>query len=75
MSRLRRHVIGVLAAATVATAGLAAPAPASAMPWSCATRVALYNLYNSVGEAFDLAGEYEAAAFWYGMAEGVLGGC
>jgi hypothetical protein len=75
MSRFRKHVIGILAAATVAAAGLTAPQPAAAMPWSCATRHTLYNLYMSVGDAFDLAHEYEYAAYWYGKADGVLGGC
>jgi hypothetical protein len=74
MSRLRRHVIGVLAAATVAAAGLTAPQPASAMPWSCATRHTLYTLYMLVGDAHELAGEYMAAAYWWGLADGLLEG-
>lgn len=75
MSRLRKYVIGVLAATTIAAASLAAPSPASALPWSCATRIALSNIYSATGDAFSWAGEYERAAYWYGMADGVLGGC
>jgi len=75
MSRLRKQVIGVLAAATVAAASFAAPPPASALPWSCATRHALWAVYMGAGDAWYWAGEYARASFWYGKAAGVLGGC
>jgi hypothetical protein len=74
ISRLRKHVIGVLAAATVSAAALANTPAASAMTWSCATRNTLYTLYMSVGDAYEAAGEYMAAAFWWGKAYGVLEG-
>ena len=75
MSRLRKHLIGVLAAATIAAASLAAPPPASAMPMSCATRLTLSYMFSATGDAFYLAHQYVTAAYWYGRAESVLTGC
>jgi hypothetical protein len=64
MNSLRKHVIAVLAAASVASAGLAAPPPASAMPYTCEARHALYRLYASVSAMFGYAGDDRAAAYW-----------
>jgi hypothetical protein len=75
MIRLRKYVIGVLAAATVAAAGLAVPPPASAMSMSCVTRLALALTYIGTGDAFYAVGNYGAATYWYAKAEGVVTGC
>ena len=75
MSRPRRQVVGVLAAATVAAAGLVAPAPASAMTWSCQTRHAVSVAYIAVGEAFRSLGNYEMMMYYYGKSAGVTDNC
>jgi hypothetical protein len=75
MNRLKRLVIAGLAAATVTTASLAVTPPASAMPMSCVHRIALAWTYIGTGDAFYAVGNYGAANYWYGKAEGVLQGC
>ena len=72
MSRLRKYVIGVLAAATIAGASLAAPPAASAMPMSCAERIALSYTYSAWGHWW---ASLVLAANWYGKAEGIATGC
>jgi hypothetical protein len=75
MRKLKRSIIAVVAAATVATASLAATPPASAMPMSCVTRIALALTYIGTGDAFYAVGNYGAASYWYGKAEGIVSGC
>jgi hypothetical protein len=75
MTRLRRLAIAVFAASTVALAALAAPAPASAMPMSCAARYQLSRAYYATGQVFYALGDYTTAFYWVGKSYGVVEGC
>ena len=75
MSTLRKHVITVLAAATVAAAGLTATPPASARPMSCVQRIAIAYHYHATGWAYWSIGDYEQADHWHGMAVSIAAGC
>ena len=75
MTRLRRLVIAVLAASTVAIATLAVPGPASAMPMSCATRYQLSRAYYATAQIFYALGDYTTAFYWAGKSYGVVEGC
>jgi hypothetical protein len=75
MGRLKKHVIGILAAATVAAAGLTAPAPASAMPISCVIRIAVAVIYIATGDMYNTMGAYTLANHWYNKAENEMDGC
>jgi len=75
-ARVRRFVIVMLAAATVAFGGLAAPPPASAMPMSCSTARAVFRIYSNMSYIFYLQGNYSQAQYYGGLAMGVLqAGC
>ena len=66
MSRLKKHVIAVLAAATIAADSLVvATPPASAAPISCIHRVALSWTYIGTGDAYFAVGNYTMALVWY----------
>ncbi len=76
MSRLKKHVIAVLGAATIAAASLVvATPPASAMPNSCVYRIALSWTYIGTGDAFYAVGNYQTARVWYEKAQTILFGC
>jgi hypothetical protein len=75
MRRIRRPVIGVLAAATVAAAGLAATPPASAMSMECTVRWTIWAVYRATGDAAWVAGNTNEARRWYAVAEGVVALC
>ena len=75
LTRLRRFAIAVFAAATVAAGGLALPAPASAMPMSCAVRYQLSRSYYATGQVFYALGDYGTAMYWVGKSYGILEGC
>ena len=66
MNRLKKHVIGMLAAATVAAVQLAVPPPASAM-WSCPTRNTIARLQTLTAEMWLWAGNGGAAQYWYDL--------
>jgi hypothetical protein len=40
-----------------------------------ATRIKLADLYELTGYMFEMASEWESADYWYGLADGVRGGC
>ena len=75
MSRLRSLTIAVLAAFTVAVGSLALPAPASAMPMSCAVRYQLSRSYYATGQIFYALGDDALAYYWWGKSYGILEGC
>jgi hypothetical protein len=76
MSRLKKHVIALLAAATIAADSLVvATPPASAMPISCTYRIALSWTYIGTGDAYFAVGNYTMALVWYQKAETILFGC
>ena len=75
MSRLRRFAIALLAAVTVAVGSLAVPAPASAMPMSCAVRYQLSRSYYATAQIFNALGDYATAMYWVGKSYGILEGC
>jgi hypothetical protein len=75
MSKLRRLAIAVIAASTVAAGSLAVPAPASAMPMSCALRYQLSRSYYATAQIFYALGDYATAHFWAGKAYGIVEGC
>jgi hypothetical protein len=75
MTRLRRIVIAVLAAATVTVGSLAVPASAAAMPMSCAVRKQLAISYYATGQVFYALGDDATAYFWWGKAYGIVEGC
>ena len=75
MTRLRRLAIAVLAASTVTVGSLAIPAPASAMPMSCAVRYQLSRAYYATAQVFYALGDYTTAHFWAGKAYGIVEGC
>ena len=75
MSRLRSLAIAVLAAFTVSVGSLTLPAPASAMPMSCAVRQALSESYYATGQVFYALGDTATAFYWVGKSYGILEGC
>jgi hypothetical protein len=75
MSRIRRFAIALLAASTIAIGSLAVPAPASAMPMSCAVRYQLSRSYYATGQIFYALGDYGTAMYWVGKAYGIIEGC
>jgi hypothetical protein len=75
MRRFRKPVIGIVAAATVAAAGLAATPPASAMSPQCVVRWTLWDVYAAMGEAFYALGNKKEGDRWYDTASGVILGC
>ena len=75
MIRLRRLAMAMLVAFTVAVGTLAVPAPASAMPMSCAARYQLSRAYYATAQVFYAIGDYTTAHFWAGKAYGIVEGC
>ncbi len=75
MSRLKRHVIGILAAATVAATGLAAPPSSSAMTLECSRQYALYITYNAQAYLFGSINNTYQQARYYGKAEEAMRSC
>jgi hypothetical protein len=75
MSRLRRFAIALVAASTVAAGTLAFPAPASAMPMSCAVRYQLSRSYYATAQIFYALGDYTTAFYWAGKSYGIVEGC
>jgi hypothetical protein len=75
MSRLRRLAIAVIAASTVAAGSLGVPAPASAMPMSCAVRYQLSRSYYATAQIFYALGDYGTAMYWVGKSYGIVEGC
>lgn len=75
MIRLRRLAIALLAAATVGLGSFAIPAPASAMPMSCAVRYQLSRTYYATGQIFYALGDYTTAFYWVGKSYGIVEGC
>jgi hypothetical protein len=75
MTKLRRLVIAVAAAATVAVGSHAAAPQASAMPMSCSVRYALARGYVSLGYAAYAVGDYQAMQYYFGRADGISEGC
>jgi hypothetical protein len=72
-TRIKRYVIAALAALTVAVASHTTAAPASALPMSCNTAIALATAYLATGNAFYGIGAYAQAVHWYNKAEALLG--
>lgn len=75
MTRLRRLVIAVLAAFTIAAGSLAAPTAAAAMPMSCSVRIQLSTAYYATAQVLYALGDYTGAHFWAGKAYGIVAGC
>ena len=75
MNRLRRLAVVVFAAFTVATATLAVPGPASALPMTCAARYQLSRADYATGQVFYALGDYTTAFYWVGKSYGVVEGC
>lgn len=75
MTRFRNFTVAALAAATVAAGSLASTPSASAMPMSCAVRVAVAETYIATGNVFHGLGAYQQASYWYGRARGIMDGC
>ena len=73
MTRLRRFAIAALAAATVTVGNLATVAPASAA-MSCATAMAVADVYIATGNIFLGLGQASLAATYYGRAMGIMQG-
>ena len=65
-TRVRRFVIVMLVAATVAFGGLAAPPPALAMPMSCTTARAMFRIYSNMSYIFYRQGNYSQAQYYGG---------
>ena len=75
MMRLKRFVIAVAAAATVAAGSLATTPTASALPLSCSFRLGLFYAYLFNAQAANAVGNYGAWVYWNAKAETVMLGC
>lgn len=65
----------MLAAFTVTFGSLALPAPAAAMPMTCAVRTQLALAYYATGQVFYALGDDANAYYWWGKSYGVVEGC
>jgi hypothetical protein len=74
MNKLKMFAITTLAAATIGVGGLVASPSASAVPMSCDRALALAQAYIVIGNMLYNDGNYAAASYYYGRAEGVIQG-
>jgi hypothetical protein len=75
MNKLKMFAITASAAATIGVGGLVASPSASAMPrYSCDRALALAQAYIVIGNMLYNDGNYAAASYYYGRAEGVIQG-
>jgi hypothetical protein len=69
MTRLKRFVIAMTAAATVAVGSLTVVPTASALPFEvCYGMSTLHDAYEATGWAFYEMGYYATANYWFGRA-------
>jgi hypothetical protein len=72
MNKLKMFAITALAAATIGVGGLVTAPSAFAMPMSCDRALALSQAYMVIGRMLYNDGNYAAASFYYGKAEGII---
>ena len=73
MNKLKMFAITALAAAMIGVGGLAAAPSASAKP-SCDRALALAQAYIVIGGMLYNDGNYRAAEYYYGRAQGLMDG-
>ena len=74
MNKLRLLAITPLAAAAIGVGGFAAAPSASAAPMSCDRALALAQAYMVIGRMLYNDGNYRAAMYYYGQAQGLMQG-
>ena len=74
MNKLKMFAITTLAAATIGVGGLMAAPSASAARFTCDRAMALAHAYIVIGDMLYNGGNYQAASYYYGRAQGLLDG-
>ena len=74
MNKLKMFAITALAATMIGVGGLTAAPSASAAPMSCDRALALAQAYMVIGRMLYNDGNYRAAMYYYGQAQGLMQG-